>query len=64
MRKLYRLSTYLACRELTLLLLLFGFLLAAWVFAEIADEPMDAETRTFDERLLVEIRDPISPAQP
>lgn len=48
----------LAKRELPLVLLLAALAGALWAFAEIADEVVEGETRSFDESIMLALRNP------
>ncbi len=50
--------------ERPLLFLILFVSLAAWGFAAIADEVMEGDTRTVDERILVSLREPGDTAEP
>ena len=56
--------TWLGSHELGLLLMALGVAAASWAFAEIADEVMEGETRAFDTRVLLLMRNPTNPADP
>lgn len=51
-------------RELTLLLLVLVLSFSVWSFAEIADEVIDGDSRVFDERVLLAMRNPTAPDEP
>jgi undecaprenyl-diphosphatase len=50
--------------DVLLLLLVFGLLAMAYGFIELADEVMDGDTQTLDERVLLSLRRADDPAVP
>lgn len=56
-----RAKPYLERRALVLVLLISA---CGWAFAQLADEALEGETRSFDRTILLALRDPADPADP